>query len=96
MQDAIPTDAFDATAKSTLASHSQLKSALPTAMAQLRPLLAVLPSRDAAGQVRPRPRGQPPLPSAEAMRRAADLVAAAASLTPAAESQVAANFPTAA
>ena len=92
----MPTDAFEETANSTLASHSQLKSALPTAVAQLRLLLAVLPSSDAARQVRPRPRGQPPLPSAEAMRRAADLVAAAASLMPAAQSQVAAHSPTAA
>jgi hypothetical protein len=93
MQDAIPTEAFDATANSILTSHSQLKNTLPTAVAQLRPLLAVLPCSDAAGQVRPRPRGQPLLPSEEAMRQAADLVAAAATFAPAAESQVGGQSP---
>lgn len=87
-QDVMPTDAFEAMAKSILASNSCLKRDLPVIVTQLHPLLAFLPGSETAAQVRLQPRGQPALPTAEAMRRGADLVAAAASHVPAFEAQV--------
>ena len=84
----MPTDAFEALARSVLASNSCLKRELPVTVAQLHPLLASLPGSETAAQVRLQPKGQPALPTAAAMRRAADLVAAAAGHMPAYEAQV--------
>lgn len=87
-QDVIPTDALEALAKSILASSSCLKHGLPAIAAQLHPVLAILPDSERAVHVRLQPKGKPPLPTADAMRQAADLVAAAAGRMPAIGSQV--------
>ena len=78
----MPTDAFEALAESILANGSCLKRSLPAITTQLHPLLPILPGSEAAAQVRLQPTGKPPLPSADAMRQAADLVAAAANQMP--------------
>lgn len=84
----MPTDAFEALAKSILASSGCLKDNLAAIVTLLHPLLPMLPGSKSAAHVRLQPRGQPPLPTADAMRRAADLVAAAAGHMPAVKSQV--------
>ena len=84
----MPTDAFEALAKSILAGNSCLKHNLPAVIAQLRPLLPLLPDREASAHTRLQPNGQPRLPTAAAMRGAADLVAATTSHVPALKSQV--------
>ena len=79
LQDIMPTEEFEALAESILASQGRLRSALPELLSRLRPLLGILPDTSASvGNLRPQPRGQAPMPSADAMRRAANLVAAAA------------------
>ena len=84
----MPTDAFEALARIILASNSCLKRELPVILTQLQPLLASLPGSETAAHVRLQPKGQPAVPTADAMRRAADLVAAAASHMPTFEAQV--------
>ena len=84
----MPTDTFEALAKSVLASNSCLKREMPVTVSLLHPLLASLPGSETAAQVQLQPKGQPALPTAAAMRRAADLVAAAAGYIPALEAQV--------
>ena len=84
----MPTDAFEAMAKSILAGNSCLKRDLPVTLAQLHHLLPILPGSESAAQVRLQPKGQPALPTAGAMRPAADLVAAAAGHMPALQAQV--------
>ena len=88
LQDIIPTDEFERMAEGLSGSFSCLKSFLPSIASQLGPLLTVLPETDVPRTQRPQPKSHPPMLSADAMRRGADLVAAAPCHMPAADVQV--------
>ena len=88
LQDIIPTDGFESLAEGLSGSFSCLKSFLPSIVSQLGPLLAVLPETDVPRTKRPQPKSHPHMPSADAVRRGADLVTAALCHMPAADVQV--------
>ena len=88
LQDIIPTDDFESLAEGLSGSFSCLKSFLPSIASQLGPLLAVLPETDVPRTQRPQPKSDPPMPSADTMRRGAEFVAAALCHMPAADVQV--------
>jgi len=84
----MPSDAFEELAKGIMTSNSCLKGSLPAIATSLRALQAILPGQETAAHVRPQPRRQSAMPTADAMRRAADLLEAGGRHMPAFESQV--------
>ena len=83
----MPSDAFEELAKGIMTSNSCLKGSLPAIATSLRALLAILPGQETAAHVRPQPRRQSAMPTADAMRRAADLLEAGGRHMPAYEAR---------